>query len=687
MKKVLTKDKNKHDAINPENIFDGLDRIAIKKVQDTLGIKEIIDRDPTITTYELALNSNIVKISNTLDVSPSEVVIKRVKRVNGILKDLEASESAKLSLKIKFIVGDNVVHEESHNSDVRIVRSQITTYINSTIIKVELIKEGSVIDSQNIAIVKDGSNGSDGQNGANTNYVEYLYCKTTDPANTPAYIPDNPNPGSHWQKSVPTVNKGEYLWVIQTVKNSSGQLLTGHTWSFPVRMNGTDGSNGATGPQGPVGPQGPPGLDGTRGPIARTFEYSLNSTYYNNNEFIDYVYYRGVPNYDNLPPDSRGYRGWLIPNKNHNGGKAVAKNLIPHEVEIPGAGSFIKQTSINTQIFGTVIAEQANIANFIFRNGTLQSQEKKDIVCQTDNTKNYTAPKLKIDGFKGIISFVEKMILDENGMVLKDNCGNPRMKILLDDGTGLPIIRFFDAAGNITWEAGQSGYKVVGTTKGTFSEIKEIIRVKKLENHSETSPFSDVAGGKVIDSLRYAIVDELKSNNFCDTVAQSCTGSNNLFNTTNFLVINHFTMGYTDPYYKKVHHYKKGNTIDEQDFYDDCFYYPNINDITAPFDEDIRPLRLSEVAADTTKLPPDGWYIVESDRQRQRLKRNICESIGHGVYVMFPYQEDVNGNLDAYYIEISYIKRGKITKNMFIPITTPRLPGGIKPPDDDIFNP
>ena len=78
---------------------------------------------------------------------------------------------------------------------------------------------------------------------------------------------------SGWTTTVPTVNKGYYLWFTRAVKTGNGGQLVSN-WSTPVRMTPQDGKDGASG-KSPV--------------MVFRGVYSSSKTYYGNEHRLDCV--------------------------------------------------------------------------------------------------------------------------------------------------------------------------------------------------------------------------------------------------------------------------------------------------------------------------------------------------------------------------------------------------------------
>ena len=196
------------------------------------------------------------------------------------------------------------------------------------------------------------------------------------------------------------------------------------------------------------GNQGPQGINGTTGPIPRLFEWSNGAYYQADSRYKDYVYYR---------PEGE-MRGWWTVKINPGetlqtietlGGKIAGATPISN-------ANFFKEPFENLGTFGTIVAEQANIGGFIIRNQILESQQRINYINSCAGTTINT-PQLTVNGLLGFIQFSERMVLNYQGITLKDDCGRPRIQMHWT-GDGVPILRFLAEDGSTTWQAGQNGY-------------------------------------------------------------------------------------------------------------------------------------------------------------------------------------------------------------------------------------
>lgn len=163
----------------------------------------------------------------------------------------------------------------------------------------------------------------DGVDGA---YTDFKYAKNTSSTSFPAITVSDRNP-SGWSDEPPTLATGEYLWMSQAEINADGTLKT--NWSTPVRISGEKGKSPA---------------------LVYRGVYDSSKTYYGNQYRVDAVIYNGI-----------------------------------YYVARIDAGEFYNVAPTNTSKWnnfgaqfesiatGLLLAENANIAGFIFRNNRLES--------------------------------------------------------------------------------------------------------------------------------------------------------------------------------------------------------------------------------------------------------------------------------------------------------------------------
>lgn len=163
-------------------------------------------------------------------------------------------------------------------------------------------------------------------------YQEYRFAKNGSRNSAPALVKTDAEP-SGWTTTQPTVGTLEYLWMVVAKKSATGSLLT--NWSEPVRITPYDGKDGENGKSPAMVYRG---------------VYDSSKTYYGNQYRVDVVKYNGIY-----------YVARIDAGEFHN--------IAPTNTS--KWNNFGAQfESIAT---GLLLAENANIAGFIFRNNRLES--------------------------------------------------------------------------------------------------------------------------------------------------------------------------------------------------------------------------------------------------------------------------------------------------------------------------
>ena len=222
-------------------------------------------------------------------------------------------------------------------------------------------------------------NGKDGQGGQDGAYFEYRYAKngstTTPPAlSITAAIP------SGWDTVIPSIGTLEYLWMTVAKKSAAGALL--QNWSTPIRANGEKGDAGA---KGDVGPS-----------IVFRGEYSSTSTYYSTSNRVDVVKYNGIYYVARIDAGN-GFSGQAPTNTNY-------WNTFGAQFE-----------SVATNL---LLAEMANIGDWIIKNGKITSQRAYDDTLITSTTDiGVKTPAVQLNGDYGSIVLASN--IDSDGQLVK----------------------------------------------------------------------------------------------------------------------------------------------------------------------------------------------------------------------------------------------------------------------------
>jgi hypothetical protein len=163
-------------------------------------------------------------------------------------------------------------------------------------------------------------------------YQEYRFAKNGSRNSAPALVKTDAEP-SGWTTTQPTVGTLEYLWMIVAKKSATGALL--ENWSEPVRITPYDGKDGENGKSPAMVYRG---------------VYDSSKTYYGNQYRVDAVKYNGIY-----------YVARIDAGEFHNVAPTNTSKWNNFGAQFE---------SIAT---GLLLAENANIAGFIFRNNRLES--------------------------------------------------------------------------------------------------------------------------------------------------------------------------------------------------------------------------------------------------------------------------------------------------------------------------
>ncbi len=167
-------------------------------------------------------------------------------------------------------------------------------------------------------------------NDKRPDYQEYRFAKNGSTTSAPSLVKTDAEP-SGWTTIQPSVGTLEYLWMIVAKKSGTGALLT--EWSEPVRITPYDGT------------------DGKSPALVYRGVYDSSKTYYGNQYRVDAVKYNGV--YYVARIDAGEF-----------------SNVLP--TSTTKWNNFGAQfESIATDL---LLAENANIAGWVFRNNRLESQ-------------------------------------------------------------------------------------------------------------------------------------------------------------------------------------------------------------------------------------------------------------------------------------------------------------------------
>ena len=200
-----------------------------------------------------------------------------------------------------------------------------------------------------------GDPGTPGDDGKAGDYYEYRYAVNGSTTSAPTLSNTSRTP-SGWSTTVPAVGTLQYLWfTVAKISGADNTLLS--NWSTPQRLTPKDGEKGDKGD------------DGKSPALVFRGEYKSDVTYYGNQYRVDCV--KGS--------DGAYYVACIDAGEFKN-------------VEPPGTSKWNSFGAVFESVATSLLlAENANIAGWVFRNGRMESQT-------TDSSGN---PMAYLDGTKG----------------------------------------------------------------------------------------------------------------------------------------------------------------------------------------------------------------------------------------------------------------------------------------------
>lgn len=224
-------------------------------------------------------------------------------------------------------------------------------------------------------------------------YQEYRFAKNGSRNSAPSLVKTDAEPNG-WTTVQPSVGTLEYLWMIVAKKSATGALLT--NWSKPVRITPYDGKDGENGKSPAMVYRG---------------VYDSSKTYYGNQYRVDAVKYNGIY-----------YVARIDAGEFHNVAPTNTSKWNNFGAQFE---------SIAT---GLLLAENANIAGWIFRNNRLESQTLADGTTADGATTK--KPMVFMNGVTGEVSFAggkvqfnsDGTVSIGNGKFAIDKDGNVTMK-------------------------------------------------------------------------------------------------------------------------------------------------------------------------------------------------------------------------------------------------------------------
>ena len=186
---------------------------------------------------------------------------------------------------------------------------------------------------KNVGKIK-GEQGEKGATGSTGDYYELCYAVNGSTTTPPPLSKTSLQP-SGWSTTVPTVGSAQYLWLTEARKTADGKTLVTQ-WSTPVRITPYDGKDGS---------------DGKSPALVYRGVYSSSATYYGNDNRLDCVKYGDT--YYICRIDAGTF-----------------SDVVPTSTD--KWNSF--GTSFESVATQLLLAEEANIAGWVFRNNRLESQ-------------------------------------------------------------------------------------------------------------------------------------------------------------------------------------------------------------------------------------------------------------------------------------------------------------------------
>lgn len=258
--------------------------------------------------------------------------------------------------------------------------------------------------------------GATGATGATGNYTEYRFAVNGSTTAPPLLTTTQLNP-TGWSTTMPTVNKGYYLWMTKAVKNGAGTALVS-AWSTPVRITPQDGKDGEAGLS--------PAL------VYRGI-YDPNKTYSGSKYRVDCVKQGSA--YYVARTDAGDFKGTQPPNTSKWN---------------PFGSSF---ESVATDL---LLAENANIGGWIFRNGRLESEEQNG----SNDPMAYLNGKDGTCRLHGIMQFSTAYsgnISDANIFYLPATTSTKNLSMMYGDNQIGKVVRLFNG-GSIS--KGNANYRI-----------------------------------------------------------------------------------------------------------------------------------------------------------------------------------------------------------------------------------
>lgn len=292
-----------------------------------------------------------------------------------------------------------------------------------------------------MVLPQDGEKGDKGDDGINGDYTEYRYAVNGSKSSAPSLVASDRSP-SGWATAMPTVGTLKYLWLTTAVINGQTNALK-ENWTTPIRVTPYDGVDGK------------PGKDGKNGDSpALVFrgDYDSSKTYYGNSQRVDAVKYN-----------------------NH------------YYIARVDAGSFSNISPTNTAKWndfgaefesiatGFLLAENANIAGWIFRNNRLESQDGKVYLDGAKGTARLKSTLQLSTGFSGNFSDVNLFYLPESDTVRYLSMGYEK------DDIG-KVVRLYNsgAFGKANYRISSNKFYITDNMTHSMDSYEAIVRPQEI---------------------------------------------------------------------------------------------------------------------------------------------------------------------------------------------------------------
>lgn len=363
---------------------------------------------------------------------------------------------------------------------------------------------------------------------------------------------------------------------------------------------------------------GVPGVPGSRGPAIRTLEWREGYTYVNNNDFRDYIYYRA---------SNPTYEGWYVT----KGLSAVANSGYPN------LNLFEKQPFTESSIFGNIIAENANLAGFIFRNQQLFSQTGMEQVT------NPTYSNMLINGLTGFLKFSEKLYIDKDGITFFDYNKKPRIRFGFEDTeTGTPYLRFLAEDGTILWEAGKT--YTTWITQGTTVPSWREVGMRLISELPENETFTDFTKLSDLKNTLFQVLSYSPNSDYPILMAPIEDIRDDLYFINQAMPVNIDYSLRGNTWIGKAYLLNKGDIAVNNDLYEGLYRTRT-------------SVKNNQVPSDL--LIKDGWYI---DTEGSGI---------NGKILMAWFTPE--GNYQDFKVRIYYYKNGKITNSLDITVARKQM--------------